>query len=348
MIALENQNRQIKINIHILVLLFSVHRYDEWIKCSRIAQNFTQSQGRVKRTKTTPRPQTPSSSSLNKTAKTAPNAGTGAASTASAQNRRRAQGDAPTGSNSSSVGNNNKESRKDDREGTPATRSTTPSPLTSCISRTKSPATTANYRTTRMTRNADLTGLANEFGRRTQRRRTLGHADAMVAEESESEESDSMGSETSAEPEMTQVQPRTRVKAAGAQERNRREARRRAESRMKIEETSDAEAEKDVEEPRRGRRLRKTIGKLQEVKSEPESDEEQPKGRDFDLNQIRLELKGFDKAVKLEMTSVEPDQEEAKEQDEHMSNPVKQENRMETESLVDKKVIKTFSPLFFE
>jgi Ras-related protein Rab-1A len=184
----------------------------------------------------------------------------------------------------------------------------------------------------------------NELPRRT--RRTSGHVDAAVVEESESEDTDTLESDGSAEPEATQAPLRSRLK--GVQERNRREARRRAESRMKIDETSDAEAEKDVEEPRRGRRLRKTIGKMQEVKSEPESDEEQPKGRDFDLNQIRSELKGFDKAVKLEIANVGPDPEEEEEEPRTVA-PVKQE-KLEAEKVyiylnVLKSNIRTINPM---
>ncbi|XP_066993886.2 microtubule-associated protein futsch isoform X2 [Anabrus simplex] len=63
-------------------------------------------------------------------------------------------------------------------------------------------------------------------------------------------------------------------------------------------------------EKRRSKRCRKILGfsaeKDSEGKHEPrkpelgtESEEEQPKGRDFDLNQIRSELKGIEKAVKL-------------------------------------------------
>ena len=274
--------------------------------------------------KTTPRPQTPSSNSSTKSSKTATTPSTSITSFASgAQSRRRAQSDAPGGPGSS------KDSRKEDRESNSATRSMTPSPLISSSLRTKSPATTANSRPTRVTRNADSS--SNDLGRRT--RRGSGHADTITAEESESEDTDSLDSDAS-EPETMQMQSRSRIKG-GVQEKNRREARRRAESRMKIEETSDGEAEKDVEEPRRGRRLRKTAGKLQEVKSEPESDDEQPKGRDFDLNQIRSELKGFDKAVKLEIASVEPEPEEEKE--ELPSTQIKQE-KIEAENIPEKKV----------
>jgi Ras-related protein Rab-1A len=73
-------------------------------------------------------------------------------------------------------------------------------------------------------------------------------------------------------------------------------------------------------EKRRSKRTKKmlvipnTEKKLQDeakveayVKQEPgtESEEEQPKGRDFDLNQIRSELKGIEKAVKLSQDVVQ-------------------------------------------
>ncbi|KAJ8674346.1 hypothetical protein QAD02_005608 [Eretmocerus hayati] len=270
-------------------------RYDEWIKSSRVAHNYTQAQGRVKRTKANQRSQTPTtnSTSASKSSKssTAPNAGTGAASSA----RRRAQGDTPS---SGGLSASSRDSRKDDRESTPSTRSMTPSPLISNSLRTKSPATSLSGRTTRGSRNADL----HELSRRS--RRTSGHNDAIAAGETDSDDSDMITSDASAGPETPQLHSRIRSRNAGVQERNRREARRRAESRMKIEETSDGEPEKDVEEPRRGRRIRKPVARMIDIKSEPESEDEQPKGRDFDLNQIRSELKGFDKAVKLETIEV--------------------------------------------
>ncbi|XP_014218610.1 AT-rich interactive domain-containing protein 4B isoform X2 [Copidosoma floridanum] len=297
------------------------NRYDEWIKCSRIAHNYSQSQGRSKRSKTTPRPQTPSvSSTSTPKSKTAPNAGTG--SSPASQNRRRAQGDtSSTGSGSSIC---NRDARKDEREVTPTTRSMTPSPLISNVLRTKSPASTASNRSTRATRNAD-SASSSDLSRRP--RRSSGHTDTIAAEETESDETDSLESDASI---STQITSRSRVR--GVQEkRNRREARRRAESRMKIEDVSDTE-EKEIEEPRRGRRIRKSIGKMLEIKSEPESDDEQPKGRDFDLNQIRSELKGFDKAVKLEITAVERVVEDQE------SSVITKQEKSEQESILDKKI----------
>ncbi|XP_014470937.1 PREDICTED: AT-rich interactive domain-containing protein 4B isoform X2 [Dinoponera quadriceps] len=273
-------------------------RYDEWIKASRIAQNFTQTQGRVKRTKT-PRPQTPSANlpANNKSAK-----GTCSSTTNVSQSRRRAQSVAPPTSTSAAVSvTSAKEVKKDekDKEATPQPiRASTPLSIASSSSRTKSPATPANNRQTRTSRNTELSGTI-EHRRRT--RRMSGHTDISVV--SESEGSDGYDSDTT-EPE----QAKTRLR--GAEERKRKEARNRVEERIKVEDASDAEDEKDnLEEPRKGRRLRRTPGKIQGIKSEPDSDEEQPKGRDFDLNQIRSELKGFDKAVKMELVRMEPDDE---------------------------------------
>ncbi|XP_076657339.1 AT-rich interaction domain hat-trick [Halictus rubicundus] len=273
-------------------------RYDEWIKASRIAQNFTQAQGRVKRVKANSRPQTPStnlSNNVNKSSKIVSNTSSNAS-----QSRRRAQSVAPTTTVSSSIAMKEvkKEEKEKDKDTSQPVRSTTPLSATSSSSRTKSPATPATNRQTRTTRNNDAPGI--EHRRRT--RRTSGHTDISIA--SETEDSETCDSDAT-EPEQT------RTKSKGADDRKRREAKCRAEDRIKPDETSDGEEDKDnLEEPRRGKRLRRTIGKSQGIKSEPDSDEEQPKGRDFDLNQIRSELKGFDKAVKLELVRVEPDPED--------------------------------------
>lgn len=65
----------------------------------------------------------------------------------------------------------------------------------------------------------------------------------------------------------------------------------------KEKEEEDTEKEDDLEKPKRPRRLKK----MSDTKSADDTDEETslPKGRDFDLNQIRSELKGFVKAVKI-------------------------------------------------
>ncbi|XP_015123692.1 AT-rich interactive domain-containing protein 4B isoform X2 [Diachasma alloeum] len=315
-------------------------RYDEWIKATRIAQNFTQTQGRVKRTKATPRPQTPSTNSSAKGSKTPSLQQTG---------RRRAQSVAPSGTKNSSSGSstgglssssasgNGKEKDKDkDKE---PTRSTTPLSVASSGSRTKSPATPASRPTRNATRNAEQMGIELRT-RRT--RRMSGHTDLSVA--TESEDSDAYETDNT-EPE------RARTRSRGTEERRRREVRRRVEDRIKPDENSEVEDEKDPSEevPRRTRRLRRAVKKIQDTKSEeaesgsglfadetdepeeneedndndedepeesesvpdafekPSGHEEAPKGRDFDLNQIRSELKGFDKAVKLEVIRMEPE-----------------------------------------
>lgn len=274
-------------------------RYDEWIKAPRIAQNITQAQGRVKRVKATPRPQTPSTNSSSNKLK-----GTCNSSGNASQSRRRAQSVAPTSSTVQSVTSTpikeaKKEEKERDKEIIQPTRSTTPLSIASSSSRTKSPATPVN-RPTRTTRNSELSGI--DHRRRT--RRTSGHTDISIA--SESEDSEGYESDTT-EPEQT----KTRLR--GMEERKRKEARSRVEERIRTDDVtmSDGDDDKDnLDEPRKGRRLRKILGKSQSIKSEPDSDqEEQPKGRDFDLNQIRSELKGFDKAVKLEIVRMEPEDE---------------------------------------
>lgn len=282
-------------------------RYDEWIKASRIAQNFTQAQSRVKRVKgnQTPQPQTSGASLSN-------NAGNKSKSTCSssvnvAQSRRRAQSVAPTSTSSAvpSTPTSTKEVKKDDKDKETTTqpiRSTTPLSAVSSSSRTKSPATPVNNRQTRTARNAELSGIEQQ---RRRTRRTSGHTDVSVA--SESEDSEDYESDT-----VELEQTKTRLR--GTEERKaRKEARSKLEERVKTEDVSDAEDEKDnLDEPRKaGRRLRRTPGKSQGIKSEPDSDqEEQPRGRDFDLNQIRSELKGFDKAVKLEIIRPKPEPED--------------------------------------
>ncbi|KAL6440112.1 hypothetical protein ACFW04_003019 [Cataglyphis niger] len=314
-------------------------RYDEWIKASRIAQNFTQAQGRVKRIKATPRPQTPSTSLSNSNSnKIKGTCNLGANAT---QSRRRAQSVAPTSSSTAqsiptSAKEVKKEEKEKDKETMQPTRSTTPLSVASSSSRTKSPATPAN-RQTRTTRNTELSGI--EHRRRT--RRTSGYTDISIA--SETEDSEAYESDTI---ETEQIKTKTR----GMEERKRKETRSRVEERIKAEDVSDGEDDKDnLDEPRKGRRLRRTPGKSQGIKSEPDSDqEEQPKGRDFDLNQIRSELKGFDKAVK-ELVRIEPEPEDEIKLDEKdnivtITTSPKLEKTIETpkvETIVETKVEST-------
>lgn len=296
-------------------------RYDEWIKPSRIAQNFTQAQGRVKRIKTTPRPQTPSSNlsnNGNKLSKTS-----SSTSSSSSQSRRRAQSVAPSSSVSSSSTKDPKKEDKEKESGQPA-RSTTPLSVASSSSRTKSPGTPGNNRQTRTSRNTESSGT--EHRRRT--RRMSGHTDISVA--SETDDSETYDSDTT-EPEQT------KTRSKGTEERKRKvEGKPKIEDRLKHEETSEGEEDKDnSDEIRKGKRARRTPAKSQGIKSEPDSDEDQPKGRDFDLNQIRSELKGFDKAVKLELVRVEPDPEEE----------MKIEEKENIAALVSPKLEKTLEPI---
>ncbi|XP_058808963.1 AT-rich interactive domain-containing protein 4B isoform X2 [Phymastichus coffea] len=309
-------------------------RYDEWIKCSRIAQNFTQSQGRIKRAKAQARPPTPGTSVR---VSSSGNVNKAATPSTSLSGRRRAVSVAPSSKDS------------EDRASTP-------------VSRTKSPASTA----------ASSRTSARQLAR--SQRRASGHAEPVNATPSGGHESeDSEDSESAAESDVStaEAQPResrsrSRPQQQQAppppppQERGRREARRRAESRMKIEETSDHEdPDKDSEEAdmqpqssRRGpsRRLRKPPGETKSaakvnddamIKSEPDTDtDDQPKGRDFDLNEIRSELKGFDKAVKLEITSNQQEAITAADQQQQPVVPIKLEkSEPETRESVEQKIL---------
>lgn len=63
-------------------------------------------------------------------------------------------------------------------------------------------------------------------------------------------------------------------------------------------EDDDTDKEEDIEKPQK--RSRRLIKKSPEKSTEESEDEgNPPKGRDFDLNQIRSELKGFNKAIKV-------------------------------------------------
>ncbi|KAF5308168.1 hypothetical protein FQR65_LT06348 [Abscondita terminalis] len=165
-------------------------------------------------------------------------------------------------------------------------RSTTPSSVTSTSSRTKSPGTpvTRNFRTTR---------LGGEFNRRT--RRTSGQTDVSNHSESDSDitESDSDVSKTKSsvpkgEESETRIFKKKVMKPVLMKV-----------DKKKDKDEDDTEKEEDavvVEKPRRTRKYKKSETKVRDSDDDSGSP---PKGRDFDLNQIRSELKGLVKAVKI-------------------------------------------------
>ncbi|CAH0550530.1 unnamed protein product [Brassicogethes aeneus] len=166
-------------------------------------------------------------------------------------------------------------------------RSTTPSSVTSSGSRTKSPATPATRSTSRVQAKYD-------YSRRS--RRTSAQTDISIQSESESEQSDSeseeltrtrSGGSKTEEPEIKTYKRKPRGPPPSIK----------AEKRSKEKEDDDTEKEEDPVEKvqKRTRKIKKSP-----EKSADESDDDSgnpPKGRDFDLNQIRSELKGFSKAV---------------------------------------------------
>ncbi|KAK5647626.1 hypothetical protein RI129_002518 [Pyrocoelia pectoralis] len=182
-------------------------------------------------------------------------------------------------------------------------RSTTPSSITSTSSRTKSPATpiARGYRTTRL----------GEVSRRT--RRTSGQTDISNHSESESDGTESESdmvktrSGVKSEDNETRLLKKKAVKSTLLHKMDKR----------KDEDTEKAEEDKvSTEKQKGGRKTKKN-----ETKSR-DSDEDSgstPKGRDFDLNQIRSELKGFAKAVKV--ASTDTTEKEANSSDESSNVP---------------------------
>ncbi|XP_018568541.1 AT-rich interactive domain-containing protein 4B isoform X2 [Anoplophora glabripennis] len=163
-------------------------------------------------------------------------------------------------------------------------RSTTPSSVTSSSSRTKSPATPATRSTSRLTRQ-DSTRRA---------RRISAHTDVSNHSESESEGSvsESEVPRTRSGGKTDEVEIRTYkrkiVKPPSTPKTDKR----------KEKEDEDTEKEEDSEKSvRRTKKIKKSPEKSTAEESEDETNP--PKGRDFDLNQIRSELKGFAKAIKV-------------------------------------------------
>lgn len=151
-------------------------------------------------------------------------------------------------------------------------RSTTPSSVTSSSSRTKSPA------------------VPNKSGRistRGRTRRTSVQTDISVHSESDSDGvAINSESETEVEPELSRTRSgKTDTKKLIKGDKQRKE-------------DDDTEKEEEMEKPKRIRKMKKSS----DAKSADDTDDDSinpPKGRDFDLNQIRSELKGITKVVKV-------------------------------------------------
>ncbi|KRT83078.1 hypothetical protein AMK59_3973, partial [Oryctes borbonicus] len=178
-------------------------------------------------------------------------------------------------------------------------RSTTPSSITSSSSRTKSPATPATTRNSRLTRQG-------ESNRRT--RRISVQTDVSVqsdsdfeASESESEQSRTRSGNKSEDGETKPVRKKL-TKTKGE----------------KRKEDDDTEKEEDIEKPKKTqRKLKKSL----EPKRIDDSDDDNinlPKGRDFDLNQIRSELKGI---TKLKLHSTESSEKDTVSSDDSVTTP---------------------------
>ncbi|XP_030762645.1 AT-rich interactive domain-containing protein 4A-like isoform X2 [Sitophilus oryzae] len=258
-------------------------RYDEWIPGARIAENLN-SGVRLKRTKI------PAAVNV----KPAPSG----ASTS---------GTRPTVGRRSRVMSVSSRAPPDDKP----PRSTTPSSVTSNSSRTKSPATPA----TRSSRLAARQESSN-------RRRISAQTDASIHSDSNSDSSESenelprtrSGSLKSEEPEVRVYKkraPKSLIQPSPIK----------GDKRKDKTEEDDTDKEDEVERVQKDRRVKKI--KKSSEKFGDESDEDSlghPKGRDFDLNQIRSELKGFSKTIKASTVEIE-DKENALSSDDSSSAP---------------------------
>ncbi|XP_008196325.2 AT-rich interactive domain-containing protein 4B isoform X1 [Tribolium castaneum] len=163
-----------------------------------------------------------------------------------------------------------------------APRSTTPSSVTSSSSRTKSPATPATRSSSRMTR--------LDYGRKT--RRASAQTDISNHSESDSDISES-------EAELTRTRSGNKSEEAEVKTYKKKVSRTPTATKLdKSKEDGDIEKDDESDRPKRARKLKKSPEKSGED-SDEDTGSSLPKGRDFDLNQIRSELKGFNKAVKV-------------------------------------------------
>ncbi|XP_074035851.1 uncharacterized protein [Leptinotarsa decemlineata] len=169
---------------------------------------------------------------------------------------------------------------------TEAPRSTSPSSVTSSSSRTKSPGTPATRSMARLTRQDSL--------KRT--RRTSAQTDNSNHTESESEEEIGTGSES----ELSRTRSGAKIEEPEIKTYKRRPPKPPILTKMeKRKDKDDEDTEKEEEPDKPTRRLRKIKRSPEKSTEESEDETNPPKGRDFDLNQIRLELKGFSKAIKV-------------------------------------------------
>lgn len=171
-------------------------------------------------------------------------------------------------------------------------RSTTPSSVTSSGSRTKSPATPATRSAARLRRDSL---------RRT--RRISAQTDISTHTESESEG-------TGSDSEVSKT--RSSTKSDNEIKTYRRRPPRPPVQLPKTDKRTDRDDEdlgREEQHHQKPSRFSRRIKRSPEKSAEESEDENNPKGRDFDLNQIRSELKGFTKALKLSSLDADDEKE---------------------------------------
>lgn len=191
-------------------------------------------------------------------------------------------------------------------------RSTTPSSVTSSSSRTKSPATPVSR--SRSTR--------GESTRRT--RRTSAHTDISVQSESDSDDDD----RTESDIELT------RTRSGNKSEENETKVKRKHTKSKSDKRKDDEDTEKEDDEKEKPKKPRK-YKKVAEIKSDSEDEavlSTHAKGRDFDLLQIRSELKGFRKAELPATTVAESNEKDTTSSDESATLVDSKEREIESEN----------------
>lgn len=286
------------------------NRYDEWIKRSRIADNVSWSPARAKRRHQT---QLAGAKKASVKRRTLTPARDGASPLQKDQSP--SVTSLPSGEKS---------------RDTQPPRSSTPSSVTSSSSRTKSPAMRpGSARVTRNTIGDVPQQLFEQTTRRTRTRRISGQTDVVS-------ESDSDGSGIESEPEPSAIRKSSRRLASERDEDSSRKESaikkkpRKRDTEMDVEEDEDKEVDKDdlkddgkdeddvssespSEEKLPMKRTRKgtkgTTERKTDVKTEVDEEEtpsnQSSKGRDLDLNQIRSELKGIEKATTKAVSSTD-------------------------------------------
>ncbi|CAH1982016.1 unnamed protein product [Acanthoscelides obtectus] len=298
-------------------------RYDEWIQPQRIAENLSASTKAKRNASKQQQSSSPSSSS----ATTAPSTSSSRPAKAAAKRRSTTAGRVSTSSAGADVVPRSTtplsvSSTGSGRTKSPATPTTTPMPATRSVAAAAAAAaaaTAASSPPARITRKDTV--------RRTRR------ISAQTDVSNHTEESDSEGSVSESEP--SRIRSNTKTDEPELKTYRRKVTKTPVPTKVdKRKEKEDEDTEKEeVVEKRPVRRTKKIKRSPEKSADESEDEVSPPKGRDFDLNQIRSELKGFTKAIKVSPIDT-LEKETVSSSDDSTSPPILEKN-MEIEEEVD-------------